>query len=63
MDTNTRLTEEQAEHLRLAIKQGRWSLAHWKKLYESLKPDTAPSIEDADPAQLSLFETPNTNEE
>lgn len=52
----TTLTPEQAEELRLAIKEAGWAIAHLRKYYELAKPEGAKPVEDTDPNQLTLFE-------
>lgn len=54
MSDRPTLTPEQAEELRLAIKEGGWALNHLRKWYELTKPEGAKPVFE-DPNQLSLF--------
>lgn len=55
MSDRPTLTPEQAEELRLAIKEGGWALMHLRRFYEMSKPEGAPTAE-SDLNKLSLFE-------
>lgn len=46
--------EQVAEHLRLIYKELLWATKHLQALYELVKPDEAPEIEN--PNQLKIFE-------
>ena len=55
MNDRPTLTPEQADELRLAIKEGGWALMHLRNLYESMKPEGAAPADPIDPNQLNLF--------
>lgn len=55
MSDRPTLTQEQAEELRLAIKEGGWALMHLRNLYESMKPEGAAPADPIDQNQLTLF--------
>lgn len=57
MSERQTLTEQQAEELRLCLKEAGWALKHLRQYYELAKPEGAPSADDTDPNQLTLFET------
>ena len=45
-----------AEHVRLMAKELAWCVKHLQGIYNIIRTDEQPEVEDVDPAQLSLFD-------